>query len=134
MYAKKCITIPDVCYHYLVRAGSIANNIKEKNIEHRFIILSKLADLIESNQISKPYKNTLAKVILNTIRGTVNMAARANIKIPESGFKIINRIKKEPIFKPNLTLTTKLIKSVPIADYIVFKSIYKLYKILPLKK
>ncbi|MFI0429074.1 glycosyltransferase [Mariniflexile sp. HMF6888] len=134
MHAKKCITIPQVCYHYLVREGSIANNIKEKNIDHRFIILNKLANLIESDTVSKPYKSAITKVILHTITGTVNMAARANIKIPESGFIIINRLKKDTIFKSNLSLTTKIIKTVPIGYYNVFKYTYKLYKILPIKK
>ncbi|MFI1773825.1 glycosyltransferase [Thalassobellus citreus] len=134
VHAKKCITISEICYHYLVREGSIANNIKEKNIEHRFIILNKLTNLIDDKNISKPYKNAISKVILHTLSGTVNMAARASIKIPESGFKIINRIKEDNIFNSNLSLTTKLIKRIPKIYYNAFRGIYKIYKILPLKK
>jgi glycosyltransferase involved in cell wall biosynthesis len=134
LYAEKCILIPEVCYHYLVREGSIANNIKEKNIEHRFIILNKLADLVDAENLSKPYKNAISKVIIHTISGTINMAARANIKIPESGFKIIRRIKKGIIFNSNLSLPIKIIKIAPVVYYNVFKYIYKVYKILPIKK
>lgn len=134
LHVKKCITIPQVCYHYLVREGSIANNIKKKNIDHRFIILNKLADLINNKSVSKPYKNALSKVVLNTMTGTINMAARGRIKIPESGFKIINRVKKGIIFDANASITIKIIKNAPVIYYNVYKNIYKLYKVLPLKK
>ena len=134
LYAKKCITIPLICYHYLVRKGSIANNIKDKNIDHRFKILNNLADLIDDENISKLYKNAISKVILHTITGTFNMAARSNIKIPESGFKIINRVKKGIIFNSNLSLTTKIIIKIPKIYYNFFKISYEIYKILPLKK
>lgn len=134
LVAKKCITLPQVCYHYLVREGSIVGTIKQKNIEHRFIILNKLADLLDNKTISLPYKNTLCKVILHTITGTVNMAARAGIDIPESGFKIINRVKKEMIFKPHVSLTTKIIKTIPAIYFNFYKNIHKIYKILPLRK
>lgn len=134
LHAKKCITIPEICYHYLVREGSIANHIKAKNIEHRFIILNKLADLIDAENMSKPYKNAISKVIIHTITGTINLAARANIKIPESGFKIIKRVKKGIIFNSNLSLSMKIIKTAPLVYYNIFKLIYKGYKILPIKK
>lgn len=131
--AKKCMTYPEVCYHYLVRGSSIANNVKPKNIEHRFKILNLHADLLQQENISSNFKKTLSNAILHTVSGTVNMAARASLKLPKSGFQIIDRIKKGEIQGSYQSSTLKAIKIWPQMYYTAFKNFYKIYKRLHVK-
>ncbi|WOD43361.1 glycosyltransferase family 2 protein [Hwangdonia lutea] len=132
--ASKCYTMPDVYYHYLVREGSIANNIKSKNIEHRFYILNKLIDLLNTKEISSSYASTLSKVIAHTTEQTINLAARSNIKVPESGMKLINRIKKNDDFFGAVSFKFKLIISSPKFYYKSYKILQELYNKINSKK
>lgn len=132
--ADKCHTLPHVYYHYLVREGSIANNIKLKNIEHRFFILNKLIDLLDDKEVNEIYLNSLSKVIIFTAEGTINMAARAGIKIPDNGIKLISNIRDNGPFFKNLSLKQKIIKSNPKLYYNLFKLTHTVYKMVNTKK
>ncbi|MFD1162233.1 glycosyltransferase family 2 protein [Hwangdonia seohaensis] len=128
--ASKCYTMPDVYYHYLVREGSIANNIKSKNIEHRFYILNKLIDLLNTKEISKSYATTLSRVITHTTEGTINLAARADVKIPENGTKVISRIKESDNYFSHVSFKFKLIITSPKFYYKAYKVSHAIYKLL----
>ncbi len=126
--AKKCMTHNEICYHYLVRSGSIANNIKEKNISHRFFILNKLEDLFKNETISNRYKGALSNVIVSTVVGTTNLASRAGHKIPTDGLRIFERIKSNKFHNKNKTLKLKLITLSPSLYNSLFSFFYKAFK------
>lgn len=132
--AKTCYTIPKVYYHYLMREGSIVNNIKIKNIEDRFLILSELSNIINDKSISMSFKITLKRYILDILNGTFNLATKNNIKIPESGFQIIDRIKNENFYNSKLTLKIRVMIVFPNLYYLVLQNYFGFYKLLPLKK
>lgn len=132
--AKTCYTIPKVYYHYLIREGSIVNKIKLKNIEDRFLILSELSNILNDKSISMSFKITLKRYILDILNGTFKLATKNNIKIPESGFRIIDRIKNENLYNTNLTLTTRILIVFPNLYYLLLQNYYGFYKLLSLKK
>ncbi|NJX15159.1 glycosyltransferase [Tamlana crocina] len=134
LLAETCTTLPEVCYHYLVRGGSIANNIKPRNIEHRFDILNRHANLLQQHNISNTYKKALSDVILHTIEGTVNMAARASLNLPKIAYQVIGRVKKEDIQGAYSSSTLKAIKASPKLYHKLFKTFYGAYKLLPINK
>lgn len=134
LLAETCTTLPEVCYHYLVRGSSIANNIKPKNIEHRFEILNMHANRLQQKNISTTYKKALSNVILHTISGTVNMAARASLNLPRIAYQVIDRVKKGEIQGSYSSPSIKAIKIWPKLYYNTFKVFYGLYKLLPIKK
>lgn len=95
--AKTCFTIPDACYNYLIRQGSIAslNNIKDKSINDRLAIIDGLVELEKDKSISKIYSNKLREIILESYITTIKMSSRGKLKLPPLAFKIIKRIKDE---------------------------------------
>ncbi|MBP2832018.1 glycosyltransferase [Aquimarina sp. U1-2] len=98
--ANTCLTLPKAYYNYLIRQGSIATNIKDKNIEDRFKILNKLQDLKDQPGINNNFKNTLNGIILNTFKGTVKMSAKAQLKLPELSYIDVKKLqvdKKLPL-------------------------------------
>ena len=130
--AKQCATLPLVCYHYLVRPGSIANYIRDKNVAHRFYILNKLADLLDDNT-TETYKTALIHVIIHTTENTYNMAARAGLKIPEDGATILKRIKSNNWKSHKVSTKFKLLKASPTLIYNLNTVLYKVYNLISSK-
>ncbi|WP_248722987.1 glycosyltransferase [Seonamhaeicola sp. ML3] len=127
--AQTCLTIPKVIYHYLIREGSIATNIKPKNIEHRFFILNELDKLFTSN-IEDEFKAGLANVIYNMIDSSLKLAARANIKLPKNSLTTIKVFKGNKYFEGEKNLKYSLITGMPLGYYHFFKSYHALRKVI----
>lgn len=116
--ADKCKTIPKIFYHYLIREGSIANNIKLKNIEDRFFIIEKL-NILSNSKVSKQFKSGLLKTIYNSIDSTIRLAARANINLSTETLKLISFIGKNN--SNNTSFKFKWILKHPRKYYRLFK-------------
>ncbi len=88
--ANTCMTLPSSCYYYLIRAGSIANNIRIKNIDDRLNILKGLSSMLQTDQANTPFGRSLRKVIVHSYTGTIKMAARAGIRLPEIAYELLS--------------------------------------------
>lgn len=126
--AKSCYTIPHSFYNYLMRSGSIINNISTRNIEHRFFILNRLNQFEATNKrTSQAYKNKLIDIIIETFVGTVKMAARSKILLPASGFKLLEDIKNIKTNASTRNLHFRLIKLNLLVYYKAYKYMYASY-------
>ena len=117
--AEKCISIPQTFYHYLMRDGSIVNNVQTKNIEHRFFILDKLNTLLDS-KISELYKSSLLKVIIHTVESTTRLAARSNIELPSEAFALIKSLRNNKEYNNFYSLRFKILTLYPKQYYSLF--------------
>lgn len=128
LVAKSCLTMPQSFYNYLMRSGSIVNNITVRNIEHRFFILKRLNQLrTTSKVISEDYKKKLNDIIIETFVGTVKMCARNKIFPPVSAIKLLEDIEVIKINSSKSNLHFSLIKLNLFAYYRAYKYIYTLY-------
>jgi len=127
LVAKSCLTIPQSFYNYLMRSGSIINNITIRNIEHRFFILQRLYQLSENKSVSETFKKTLDAIIIHTFIGTVKMSARSRILPPASARKLLEDLKTIKINPTKKNLHFRLIKINLVAYYRIYKYTYALY-------
>lgn len=128
LVAKTCFTLPFVFYHYLMRDGSIINNVKLKNIEDRFFICNKILDTIETSTVSEKYYEACYKIVVNNVVGTIKMAIRSEVKLPKIVAEVTNKIKIKPFIKRKLKAELRLIKLNLNSYYTLNKIGYKLYK------
>lgn len=126
--SKTCFTLPSVYYHYLMRDGSIINNVKPKNIADRFFICEKILDTIENTKVSKGYYETCYEIIARNILGTLKMAIRSNVKLPTIAKGIVEKIEVKPFLNKKLKRELKIIKFNLNAYYTLNKIGYKVYK------
>jgi len=126
--SKTCYTLPSVYYHYLMRDGSIINNVKPKNIEDRFFICKRLLDKIENTKISKKYYEICYKIIVNNIIGTIKMAVRSNVKLPQIVYEVVKEIKVKSFLKGKLKVELQLLKLNLNGYFSINKFAYKMYK------
>ncbi|GAA4231973.1 hypothetical protein GCM10022291_05630 [Postechiella marina] len=128
--AKKCTTISKTFYHYLIRPGSIATNVKPKNIEHRFLILDKLNALIDSG-VSDLFKKGLVKVILHTADSTIRLASRSHVKLPTNAITLVKSFKTNKNYSSSIQSTSyKLMVNYPKPYYSLFKMYHSLRSII----
>jgi len=126
--AESCITLSNVYYHYLMREGSIVNNVTQKNINDRFYILNKLFSIVDDKTVSKTFKNNIMDVITHTFIGSVKMSARAKVLLPQNAFKIIKQIKQNRNKLTKNRFDFVLMKFNLIVYYKIYLTVYKLYK------
>jgi len=126
--SKSCFTLPSVYYHYLMREGSIINNVKPKNIKDRFFICNKILDTIENTNVSKEYYKTCYEIVARNIIGTLKMAIRSNVKLPTIVKEVVRKIEVKPFLNNKLKKELKLIKFNLNAYYTLNKIGYKVYK------
>lgn len=126
--SETCYTLPSVYYHYLMRDGSIINNVKPKNIEDRFFICSRILNKIENSKVSKEYYETCYEIAARNIVGTLKMAVRSNVKLPTIAKEIVEKIETKPFLNKKLKKELKIIKFNLNAYYTLNKIGYKVYK------
>ncbi|MCF6279262.1 MAG: glycosyltransferase [Flavobacteriaceae bacterium] len=126
--SKTCYTLPLVYYHYLMRDGSIINNVKPKNIKDRFFICKRILNTIENTKISKNYYEICYKIVAKNIVGTLKMAIRSDVKLPSIAQEIIGEIEIKPFLDKKLKKELRFIKFNLNAYYILNKIGYKVYK------
>jgi len=130
--AKSAISLQSSFYYYLIREGSIANKIGEKNIADRFFIIENhFKRLTESNN-SNEYKDALLFTCLDSYVGTVKLAARNGIPLSRSNKSLWKALKSleeksqikfpfNKLMKINLTLYHSLYGTVRRT----YKSLFK---------
>lgn len=128
LISKSCYTLPKVYYHYLMREGSIINNVKSKNIEDRFFICTRFLENINNSNVSNKYYKSGYKIIVNNIIGTIKMAIRSNIKLPVNAYQLINKIKIENFLSTKSKLNLRMMKLSTSLYYLFNKVGYNLYK------
>ncbi len=128
--ANTCVLVPNIYYHYLMREGSIINNISERNIKDRFFILDKLNNLGQDSSVSVDYRDKINSIIIYFIAGTVKMSARAKITLPPNLFSLLKNIKKKQLKNLKVATDFKLIKLNPSLYHFVYKNFYGLYRLI----
>lgn len=126
--SKACFTLPQVYYHYLMRDGSIINNIKCKNIEDRFFICNQLLDRIENTTVSKKYYKACYEIVAENIVGTIKMAIRSKEKLPDIVYDVVDRIKIERFIRGKLKAELRIVKLNVNLYYFLNKIGYNIYK------
>ncbi len=125
--AKSCLMIPDVFYHYLMRSGSIINNISQKNVNDRFFILNRLNTLSHDDSISVLFRTKIKSIIIFFAIGTVKMSARSKKTLPDSCYALFKSMKKVKNLGLNTNLNFSLLKFNTKLYYSIYKSFYGLY-------
>ncbi|WP_298535123.1 glycosyltransferase [uncultured Algibacter sp.] len=127
--AEKCITLPSVCYHYLVREGSIVTNVKPKNIQNRFSILNELTKLLDENTASELYRSTLSKVIIHTAESSFDLAAKSGVEISDEIINVIDKLVSNKKLKFQISKKLLLININPRLYYFFINKSYKFYRV-----
>ena len=128
--SKSCFTLPHIYYHYLMREGSIVNNVKLKNLEDRFFICNRIYNNIHSLNVSKEYYESCYKIVVNNIIGTIKMAVRSNLKLPKTVNKLVDIVEVKYFLTRKQKINLNLLRINANVYYSVNKIVYKLYKIL----
>lgn len=128
--AKSCFNLPNIYYHYLMREGSIVNNVKIKNVEDRFFIFNKLFDFMKVNNVNDKFYNTLYKSIVDSVFTTLRIAAKSNLKLTKTIKDNITSLPIDSVLGFPERLHLGFVKKLPDFYMLVLRRLYKILKLL----
>ncbi|AOW20105.1 glycosyltransferase family 2 protein [Urechidicola croceus] len=126
--AKTCYNLPKVYYHYLMREGSIVNNIKLRNINDRFFICNRILEKIENTSVSEKYYKVCYEIVVRNVIGTIKMAVRSGVRLPTIVQEVVGKIKIQSFLDTRLKKEMRFIKLNLGAYYAINRFGYKIYK------
>jgi glycosyltransferase involved in cell wall biosynthesis len=128
--AKSCYNLPNIYYHYLMRDGSIVNNVKIKNVEDRFFIFNRLFEYMRENKVPESYYKTLYNSIIDSVFTTLRIAAKSNLKLTKSVKNNINNLKVESVLSSSEKIHLNIIKKSTNLYMSLFRGVYKILKMV----